>query len=359
MRAGPLLVGDGIQNVHNAAALLDAARMFTSRAVFRDRGGRLAAAWSDQGRSGALPMVTTDELAASGRVVAVENLPGAADVYGARLPHPERAAVIVGNERRGISVELLALAHQTVQIPMAPGPLDSLNVAAAAAVGLFYLIGPAGRGRMAISAHPARCRPELLLAGPHDHVETGSALRSAACFGWRRVLLNDDQHVWFGVERQQNTEGRAAARRARNSIRVIPLKEPPARPLFDQAVIVTPGAHGAPLHRLNLARGSSQLIIVPDEMPEDLGGVDPIPAWGCLARTAVRAGLGVALDAGACRYRLLASVVMAEVARQVGRPARPRRRPPARPAGRPHYDSLVRLAPTLGEVVDLDELSGY
>ena len=125
--------------------------------------------------------------------------------------------------------------------------------------------------------------------------------------------------------------------------------------MFDQAVLVTTGAHGAPLHRLNLARGGSQVIIVPD----DLGQAGPIPEWSQLARTVVPARLDVAVDAGACRYWLLASVVMAEVARQVGRSARPRRRSPAQPTGPPRYDSLARLAPTLGEVMRLDELSGY
>jgi TrmH family RNA methyltransferase len=45
-------------------------------------------------------------------------------------------AFIFGNEGAGVSVELTAAAHKVVAIPM-PGPAESLNIAAAAAVCLF------------------------------------------------------------------------------------------------------------------------------------------------------------------------------------------------------------------------------
>jgi TrmH family RNA methyltransferase len=45
-------------------------------------------------------------------------------------------ALVFGNEGAGVSPEMQALAHATVAIPM-PGPVESLNVAAAAAVCLF------------------------------------------------------------------------------------------------------------------------------------------------------------------------------------------------------------------------------
>jgi len=47
-----------------------------------------------------------------------------------------RAAVVVGNERYGVSPAWLEAADETVTIPM-PGPTDSLNVAVAAGVVLF------------------------------------------------------------------------------------------------------------------------------------------------------------------------------------------------------------------------------
>lgn len=352
---GPLLVGDGIDNVHNAAALLDAARMFAVHAAFRDRAGHLATAWTGAGGGGPLPLVSLAQLTALPRLIAVDNLPGAMDVYGARLPADLSAAVVVGNERRGIGRDLRALAAQAVQIPMAPGPLNCLNVAAAAAVALFYLTGAAGHGKLITRAHPERRRPELLLAGPTDHVEAGSALRSAACFGWRRVLLADANHVWFGVDRQVTTEGRAAARRHRNRIHVIPVKDHPATPVFDRAIVVTSQPSGRPLHRADLAGGTGQVIVVPDEAGT---AIDP-SQWERLARsvTAVRVAVPTTRTGTPPRYRLLASIVMAEVARQIGRPAP--RRPSARPTRAVRYDSALRLPAAVGEPVGLDELGQY
>ena len=47
-----------------------------------------------------------------------------------------RVALVFGNEGAGLSPDILAMAHQVVAIPM-PGPVESLNIAAAAAVCLF------------------------------------------------------------------------------------------------------------------------------------------------------------------------------------------------------------------------------
>ena len=63
--------------------------------------------------------------------------------------------------------------------------INCLNVAAAAAVALYYLRQPHALQRTA-RREPERRRPELLLAGAGDHVELGSALRSAAALGWSR-----------------------------------------------------------------------------------------------------------------------------------------------------------------------------
>jgi TrmH family RNA methyltransferase len=59
---------------------------------------------------------------------------GAVPLYAANLRG--RVALLFGNEGAGLSRKLGALAHQCVRIPM-PGPVESLNVAAAAAVCLF------------------------------------------------------------------------------------------------------------------------------------------------------------------------------------------------------------------------------
>lgn len=59
---------------------------------------------------------------------------GAMPVYAADLRG--RIALVLGNEGAGLSADLKRLAHGTIAIPM-PGALESLNVAAAAAVCLF------------------------------------------------------------------------------------------------------------------------------------------------------------------------------------------------------------------------------
>ena len=52
--------------------------------------------------------------------------------------------MVFGNEGAGVSTELAALAHETVAIPM-PGKIESLNVAAAAAICLFERVRQLGR----------------------------------------------------------------------------------------------------------------------------------------------------------------------------------------------------------------------
>ena len=55
----------------------------------------------------------------------------------------ERVAVLLGAEGPGLTAEALAGAHRRVRIPMAPG-VDSLNVAAAAAIAFHRLGRPEG-----------------------------------------------------------------------------------------------------------------------------------------------------------------------------------------------------------------------
>jgi len=53
---------------------------------------------------------------------------------------PERVALVLGAEGEGLTAEALAVADTVVQIPMAHG-IDSLNVAATAAVAMYALAG--------------------------------------------------------------------------------------------------------------------------------------------------------------------------------------------------------------------------
>jgi tRNA G18 (ribose-2'-O)-methylase SpoU len=59
-------------------------------------------------------------------------------LLGAGRPLPARLALLLGTEGRGLSAEALAAADLQVRIPMAP-EMDSLNVAAAGAVALYWL----------------------------------------------------------------------------------------------------------------------------------------------------------------------------------------------------------------------------
>jgi tRNA G18 (ribose-2'-O)-methylase SpoU len=63
---------------------------------------------------------------------------GGGGELGAGRPLPARLALLLGTEGRGLSAEALAAADLQVRIPMAP-EMDSLNVAAAGAVALYWL----------------------------------------------------------------------------------------------------------------------------------------------------------------------------------------------------------------------------
>src|SRR5262249_29674308 len=146
----------------------------------------------------------------------VENTATARPVYG-RSPARGTVTLAVGNERRGLSRELLVTAAETVIIPTLSRTVRTLNVAAAAAVAGWY-IARGSRGQ-AQPRHPERRRPAVLISGD-DHVEVGSSLRSAAAFGHQQVFLEDRGAGWFDGDHHQRREARAAARRHKNPLRV-------------------------------------------------------------------------------------------------------------------------------------------
>jgi len=79
----------------------------------------------------------------SGRIIATEPKAGSS-LYELDLRGP--VAWLFGNEGSGLSPESRALATDHVHIPM-PGPAESLNVAAAAAICLFEQIRQQGRAQ--------------------------------------------------------------------------------------------------------------------------------------------------------------------------------------------------------------------
>jgi len=279
--AAPILVGDHIENVGNAACLRAAAAMFD---------------WSCEFIGDSL---SGDVLAGSGvPIIVLENASGAEDLFKFRPPAVP-FAVVVGNERKGVSRELVRLADRVIQIPVQSVQLNCLNVAAAASVALYRL---ARRGRQ-IATRGGRSggRPAILLAGVGDPIELGSAIRSAACFGWKQLHVADRDGVWFDTDRASRSLGRGAARRARNPIRVLPV---PGTPVFDEVCVIGTGA-GEPLRCADLARGPRQLVVIGD--------------GGDLARLAPRVHrIQLEVEHGAHPFRLVASIVLAEIARQVG-----------------------------------------
>src|SRR5258708_1111612 len=149
------LLGDGVDNPPNPRALMDPAAMFGASCCFRDTRG-LADAW-DVERGGGLELIDTPDLIDRlWPIVAVENTPEASIVFGATLA--SQSSVVVGGERLGIRADLLRAAARTVQIPMSGRGVNTLNVAAAGAVALYYLL--AGRGLPPRLAHlPPQPRP--------------------------------------------------------------------------------------------------------------------------------------------------------------------------------------------------------
>lgn len=298
---------DGVDNPANLARLTDAARLL-----------------------GATCSASID-----GRLIAIENAAGAAEIYG-RPPLQGRATIAVGNERRGLSRRTLASADETLEIPTQSRTVTTLNVAAAAAVAGWYVLR--GSGRQAQVARPQIRRPFFLLVG-RDHVEVGSSLRSAAAFGFRDVLLDDRGAGWFAGSAAERREARAAARRHKNPLLV---HRASAADLerFDEVIVVLPSGSANPLQRERFTRGRHQLVVVGSERSD-------------LERIAQRRVRFATLDLKPSEdppLRLVASIVLAEIARQVGRRRRALGRPPA-PA--PRYEAAVRLTAT-GDVLFVD-----
>jgi hypothetical protein len=348
------LIADRIENPGNALALVDAARAFGTRCLFRAFDEFTPQRFGIAMAGGDVDGITAAEIAARySPIVALENLPHAQSVYGHRLANGSRPAMIVGNERRGIGHELQSIATQAVEIPLVSRRLNCLNVAAAAAIGLYYLSRDGG-GRLAARVEPTRRRPELILVGPGDHIELGSSIRSACAFGWGRVFLEDREQMWFTRDRGTRSEGRGAARRGRNSIHVVPTKSD-QRFGFDEVCVVTAMVHQRPMtliQRANLANGHRQIIAIPDESRIDVKTVD----WERLGSQVKLVHVDLPNLSFPYRYRLIASIALAEVARQVGQKIE---RGPSGPSDLRYASSLDLLTETEGEVIGLDELVAY
>lgn len=275
-----LLIGEDIENPGNADCLRAAASMFEWQSEMIED--------ADELRSDGVP------------IIALENASGAEDLFKFRPPEGP-FALVVGNERKGISREMLRRADRVVQIPVRSRHVNCLNVAAAAAVAMHRLAGRAGQ--LATRGGRSGGRPTIAFAGVADAIELGSAVRSAACFGWDALHVVDPHGAWFDADRATRSLGRGAARRARNPIRVAPLRE--GRGAFDEICVIGTEGEGEPLRRTDLARGPRQLVVFGDV--------------GCIGVAGERVRpVRVEVAHGAYPFRLVASIALAEIMRQVG-----------------------------------------
>lgn len=90
----------------------------------------------------ALPVARADTLPECGRPLLIIDPAGEPMPWGAA---PPGSLLVFGNERRGVSGELLARARRRLAIPMTPG-VSSLNLATSAAIALYALAPPVAAG---------------------------------------------------------------------------------------------------------------------------------------------------------------------------------------------------------------------
>jgi 23S rRNA (guanosine2251-2'-O)-methyltransferase len=139
---------DGIQDPYNFGAIIRSAEVFGADAIFIPRTGQVGVtsmvARSSVGAVNRVPIVRAETLegtvlALKGAGVAVVAASEKASMSIAGYDFRRSAAIIVGNEGKGVSPELTALCDVTVRIPQV-GKIGSLNAAVAAGI-FFYEVG--------------------------------------------------------------------------------------------------------------------------------------------------------------------------------------------------------------------------
>lgn len=243
------------------------------------------------------------------QLICFDSVAKAQSIYGFKKPPLERLALTVGHERRGIRKELLKRANKVLKVPMASKRVNSLNVAAAASVALYYL--SRGSAPIFTRSEPEKHRPDLLIVAGKDHTELGSSLRSAAAFGWRQVYLQDSHEAWFHTDRARQLESRAAARRSKNKIRIVPTRAED-RFHYDEVVVVSRHFGAERLNKAPLAKGARQLIVLADETEQPWEG--EAERLGTRVRSVKLEFPG---EKG-YHFRFAATIALAEIARQVG-----------------------------------------
>jgi len=110
---------------------------FYRRAIRVSMGTVLQVPWTRVGDWASTRSILT---AAGFHIAALALTDDAVDLRSFAATAPERVALVLGTEGEGLTAEAIAAADTVVQIPMAHG-IDSLNVAATAAVAMYALAG--------------------------------------------------------------------------------------------------------------------------------------------------------------------------------------------------------------------------
>jgi tRNA G18 (ribose-2'-O)-methylase SpoU len=151
----PILFLDNIRSAHNVGSLFRTADTLGITKIFLcgvtpdpiDRFGRarrdiaktsLGAEQTISWEHTNMPIETLLKLKQTHTLIALEQDSRSIDYKSATFEKP--SVFIVGNEVDGVSKEILAIADTIIEIPLV-GKKESLNVAVAAAVALFRILG--------------------------------------------------------------------------------------------------------------------------------------------------------------------------------------------------------------------------
>ena len=143
--ARPVIVADRILSPMNVGAILRLAANINAAKVWfvydEDPGFRsykIKRTSSGASEKVDWEMISTEKLPkilpTDYEVIAIETTEDAQDIFTAAFPN--KVVFIVGNERFGISEAVLKLAKHKFFLPV-PGPISSLNVSHALAIGLY------------------------------------------------------------------------------------------------------------------------------------------------------------------------------------------------------------------------------
>ena len=249
------LVGLDIEGDWNRPLLCNAAALSGCECVFARSGTGEGNGTSQS----ALESVALEKaLQGCSQVLACESTRNSVSVYDFPAPR-ERTAILVGNEEQGIPRPVLQQVDRVVAVPMVAGGLSSLNVAVAAAVILYALAHDFARRRR-VQKGLRQQNVDVLIAAPSDPHELGSLLRSVYAFGWRRVFLSDPHKVWFSTDPEVILKSRAAARRTKNLLAVIP-GENLELPRYDAMLVCDQDQEGLPVSRLRLPECRRLLLV--------------------------------------------------------------------------------------------------